>query len=107
MGHVVSLVRVRVKPELRERFLQEIEANALASERDEPGCLQFNVLHSDEDENVYLFLEVYKDEAARQAHRTMPHFAAWHAAGEVLDGRNEVTHWETVFPADSAYWGAS
>ena len=37
-------VKVRVKPEERERFLKAIEVDAIGSERDEPGCLRFNVL---------------------------------------------------------------
>ena len=37
-------VKVRVKPAERERFLKAIEVDALGSERDEPGCLRFNVL---------------------------------------------------------------
>jgi len=45
-GHMLALwVKVRVKPEGRERFLKAIEVDALGSERDEPGCLCFNVLH--------------------------------------------------------------
>ena len=31
-------VKVRVKPEERERFLKAIEVDALGSERDEAGC---------------------------------------------------------------------
>ncbi len=37
-------VKVRVKPKDAQRFLQAIEVDALGSERDEPGCLRFNVL---------------------------------------------------------------
>ena len=37
-------VKVRVKPDARERFLKAIEVDALGSERDEPGCMRFNVL---------------------------------------------------------------
>ena len=39
-------VKVRVKPEERERFLKAIEVDAIGSERDEPGCLRFNVLQT-------------------------------------------------------------
>ena len=46
-------VKVRVKPELRQKFLQAIEVDALGSERDEPGCLRFNVLQDQKDPNVY------------------------------------------------------
>ena len=103
---LVNLVKVRIKPELRQRFLDAIEHDALASERDEPGCLRFNVIQDTQDENVYFFYEVYKDEAALDAHRAAPHFEVWRAASaEVLDGPVERTMCSTVFPADRAYWG--
>ena len=57
-------VKVRVKSEERVRFLKAIEADALGSERDEPGCLRFNVLRDQQDPNVYYFFEVYRNEAA-------------------------------------------
>ena len=66
-------VKVRIKPDQRKKFLDAIEVDALGSERDEPGCLRFNVLQDEKDPNVYYFLEVYKDQAALEAHRTMPH----------------------------------
>jgi len=102
---VAMLVKVRIKPEQRQRFLQAIEADALGSERDEPGCLRFNVLQDAQDANVYYFYEVYKDQAAVEAHRTMPHYAVWRAVADTLDGPTEPTRCTTVFPADRAYWG--
>jgi quinol monooxygenase YgiN len=60
-------VKVRVKAEERERFLTAIGADALGSERDEPGCLRFNVLRDQQDQNVYYFFEVYREEAALEA----------------------------------------
>ena len=97
-------VKVRVKPELRQRFLDAIEVDALGSERDEPGCLRFNVLQDAGDANVYYFFEVYQDEAAVDAHRTTPHYAVWRAAADTLDGPVELTRCQTVFPAAEAYW---
>ena len=102
---LVNLVKVRIKPEQRQRFLQAIEHDALASERNEPGCLRFNVIQDRSDANVYYFYEVYKDDAALEAHRATPHFDVWRAASaEVLDGQPERTQCETVFPTDQAYW---
>lgn len=98
-------VKVRVKPDQRERFLGAIEHDARASERDEPGCLRFNVLQDEKDESVYYFYEVYEDQAALEAHRAMPHYAVWQAAADSLDGPVEATRCRTVFPADRAYWG--
>ena len=98
-------VKVRVKPDQRQRFLKAIEADALGSERDEAGCLRFNVLQDAQDQNVYYFYEVYKDEKALEAHRAAPHYAVWRAAADTLDGPTEPTRCQPVFPADRAYWG--
>jgi autoinducer 2-degrading protein len=97
-------VKVRIKPDQRKRFLDAIEVDALGSERDEPGCARFNVLQDAQDPNVYYFYEVYKDQAALEAHRAMPHYAVWRAAADTLDGPSEPTRCETVFPAAPAYW---
>jgi (4S)-4-hydroxy-5-phosphonooxypentane-2,3-dione isomerase len=97
-------VKVRVKPEQRERFLHAIEVDALGSERDEPGCLRFNVLQDAGDENVYYFYEVYRDEAALATHRQTPHYRVWRAAADTLAGPTEATECRPVFPADGPYW---
>ena len=100
------IVKIRIKPEHRQTFLKAIEVDALGSEGDEPGCLRFNVLQDEADENVYYFYEVYKDEAAVEAHRAAPHYAVWREAAAVaLDGAAEVSRANTLFPAERAYWG--
>ena len=100
-------VKVRIKPDQRKRFLEAIEADALGSERDEPGCYRFNVLQDAQDPNVYFFYEVYKDQAALEAHRKMPHYAKWQAVADTLDGPTEPTRCKTVFPAAAGYWAKS
>ena len=97
-------VKVRVKPEKRQEFLEAIEVDALGSERDEPGCARFNVLQDEADDTVYYFYEVYKDEAALEAHRAAPHYAVWRAAAHTLEGPTERVVCRTVFPADEGYW---
>jgi autoinducer 2-degrading protein len=98
-------VKVRIKPELRQRFLDAIEVDALGSERDEPGCLRFNVLQDEADENVYYFYEVYTGPEALEAHRATPHYAVWRAVADTLDGPAEAIRCHTVFPAARGYWG--
>jgi quinol monooxygenase YgiN len=97
-------VKVRVKADQRDKFLKAIEHDALGSERDEPGCFRFNVLQDEKDPNVYYFYEVYKDQAALEAHRAAPHYAVWRAAADTLDGPTEPTRCTPVFPAAPAYW---
>jgi autoinducer 2-degrading protein len=97
-------VKVRIKPAMRKRFLEAIEVDALGSERDEPGCVRFNVLQDDADENVYYFYEVYLDEASVTAHRAAPHYAVWKSAADTLDGPVERIDCTSVFPSDPKYW---
>ena len=100
-------VKVRIKPDMRDKFLKAIEHDALGSERDEPGCLRFNVLQDEKDADVYYFYEVYKDQAALEAHRAAPHYAVWRAAADTLDGPTEPTRCKPVFPAAAGYWTAN
>ena len=101
---IAKWVKVRVKPDMRQKFLDAIEIDALGSEQDEPGCVRFNVLQDDADENVYYFYEVYRDEAAVEAHRAAPHYAVWKAAADTLDGPTERVECTSVFPTDETYW---
>lgn len=97
-------VKVRIKADLRQEFLDAIEVDAIGSERDEPGCARFNVLQDNSDPDVYYFYEVYRDEAARAEHRAAPHYAVWKAAAHTLDGPTERIETTSVFPADVGYW---
>ena len=97
-------VTVKIKPELRQRFLEAIEDDAVSSVRDEPGCVRFDVLQNQSEPDTYYFYEVYRDPAAHEAHRRTAHFARWdEAAREVL--REPVTRLELtpVFPRDAAW----
>ncbi len=79
-------VSLKVKPDQRERFLSAAEDDSVCSVRDEGGgCLRFDVYQDQADQNHFFFHEVYRDQAALDAHRTMPHFARWSAtSAEVL-----------------------
>jgi autoinducer 2-degrading protein len=74
MIHIV--VRIEPKPEKVEAFLELALFDAQNS-RKEPGCLRFDVLRHNEGPPRFAFYEVYKDEAAVQAHRQTPHYARW------------------------------
>jgi quinol monooxygenase YgiN len=101
---IAKWIKVRVKPDLRQEFLDAIEIDALGSERDEPGCARFNVLQDTADENVYYFYEVYQDNDAVDAHRAAPHYQAWKNAAHTLDGPVERVETRSMFPVDPGYW---
>jgi len=100
---IAKWVTVRIKPERRSDFLAAIETDALGSERDEPGCLRFDVLQDVSDENVYYFYEVYQDEAAAAAHRETPHYAAWRAAADTLAVPGERLECRPIIPDGASY----
>lgn len=101
---VILQVTVQVKPEHVNEFLEVVRYDAEHSEKDEPGCLRFDVIRDNEDQNRFYFYEVYRDEAALEAHRQTPHFKLyaektrpWLAAlPERRLGRN-------VIPSDAAW----
>ena len=75
------IVSLKVKPGQRDRFLAVAEDDSISSVRDEGGgCLRFDVLNDQADENHFFFYEVYRDEAALHAHAQTPHYARWAAA---------------------------
>jgi (4S)-4-hydroxy-5-phosphonooxypentane-2,3-dione isomerase len=71
---VILHVTIQVKSEHVSEFLDVVRYDAEHSEKDEPGCLRFDVIQDRDDMNRFYFYEVYRDEAALEAHRQTPHF---------------------------------
>jgi autoinducer 2-degrading protein len=75
---IALVVSLTVKPDQRQRFLAAAEDDSTCSVRDEGGgCLRFDVLQDQSDENHFIFYEVYRDQAAFEAHQKTPHYARW------------------------------
>ena len=101
---ICMLIEVHVKPSALDEFLEVIKYDAVHSEGDEPGCMRFDVLRDNDDPLKFYFYEVYKDEAARLAHREMPHFAKWAKFTESGLDREIVRHSTTnVYPTDAEW----
>ena len=67
-------VTLDAKPEHAADFLELLRYDAAHSETDEPGCLRFDVIQDRDEANRFYLYEVYRDEAAFEAHRQTPHF---------------------------------
>ena len=95
------VVPLKVKPEMREKFLAAALDDSTCSVRDELGCLRFDVLQDNADPNKFFFYEVYRDEDAFKAHQQTPHYPRWRAAAaEVLVEPTQASRCTTVFPKD-------
>jgi autoinducer 2-degrading protein len=95
------VVPLKVKPEMREKFLAAAQDDSICSVRDEPGCLRFDVLEDEADPNHFLLYEIYRDDAAFQAHREAPHFARWRQVAEGMFTEQVPTRLTLLFPEES------
>jgi quinol monooxygenase YgiN len=77
-GTMIALVvTINIKPEHKKAFMESMLDDARGSNQDEPGCLRFDVLQDSEDPNRIHLYEVYRDQAAWDAHRRAPHYLKW------------------------------
>ena len=81
---LVLMVNVKVKPGRRDEFKGIIRVDAESTSSKEEGNLQFNVIQDNDDPNCFFLYEVYRDQAALEAHRTDL------APGEMVDERRPV-----------------
>ena len=85
MSNLVLVVTVKVRPEYADRLKPAMLENAAESVKEE-NCHQFDVIVSQDDENTFMFYEVYSDEQALADHRQTPHFLNyWNLMQELGD----------------------
>jgi autoinducer 2-degrading protein len=80
---IVQVVYLEVKPEALNEFIGEASANAEES-RKEAGVIQFDLLQQQDSPTRFMLYEVYRDEAALEAHRHTAHFKRWTEVGVPL-----------------------
>ena len=98
------VVKIRVKAEYGEQFLEATWADAVGSEKNEPGCLMFNIVQDTADPCVLYLFEVYQDDKALEAHKKAPHFLEWlQSTKEWLAAPLEVARCATVYPPARAW----
>ena len=102
----VVCVHVHVKSENRADFMRASLENA-ANTVQEPGNLRFDVLQQNDAPDRFMLYEVYRDEAAMQAHKETAHYAAWRdtVADWIAEPRVGVKY-QSLFPEDARQWSA-
>ena len=100
-------VTFNIKPEHIGAFKEACLENARAAIREEPGCFCFN-MHQDAEIPTRFYLhEVYRDEAAFQAHLETPHLNKWRdtvrAGDSFFDDEPQKNIMKTVFPSEQAW----
>lgn len=77
MNEFVLVVDFEVKDGTAEQAIALVSENARNSVENEPGCLQFDVMQAADNPNRILLFEVYKDQAAFEAHGKTEHIKAF------------------------------
>ncbi len=97
-------VKIQIKPEFREKYIEAALGDAVGSTRDEPGCYRFDVLQDSTEPNTIYFYEVYKDEAAFQEHTKQAHMIKWRDTVKDWNAKpTEAVRAHAIFPADEAW----
>jgi len=101
---VILHVTVQIKPEHMAEYLEAVRHDAEHSEKDEPGCLRFDVSQAKDDPNRFYYYEVYRDEAALEAHRQAPLFKLYAEKVQPwLAAPPERRFGKNLIPADAAW----
>jgi quinol monooxygenase YgiN len=83
---ITFTARIRAISGKEEEAKARLREMVEAVEENEPGALAYILHEVDDQPGEFLFYEVYRDEAAREAHDKTPHFENLiNLFGEVLD----------------------
>ena len=102
--YVYNSSDIKIQAEHRDAFLESMLDDARGSVNDEPGCYQFDVIQDSGDPNKIYLYEVYKDEAALNAHLQAPHYIRWRdTVKDWFDGPVVGGSGTNIFP-DNSRW---
>jgi quinol monooxygenase YgiN len=75
---VFHTAHLRCRPDAVDRYKTRLLQHARNSLMLESGgCLRFDVLQNPDDPTLFLLIEIYRDQAALDAHRSSAHFQAY------------------------------
>lgn len=100
ISQVALLAEFEVKAQDLDLFLAAAKRELDAVRANEPGCLWFDVVLFDDGNGRGVFVEVFKDQAAADAHRDTPHFTAFFDEISEMDVSWSARH-GTVLGTDS------
>lgn len=77
--HQVLLVPIQIKPSYKESFIKGIVKHAKNCLDIETGCIEFDIVQDNGDENRIWLYEVYDSEKALEIHTNSYHLNQWHS----------------------------
>jgi quinol monooxygenase YgiN len=94
---LLHTAHLRARPEAVEAYKARLLRHARISLEREPGsCLRFDVHQDRNDPTLFLLIEVYRDEAALEAHRASAHFAEYRRDTDGWVAERQWWYWQTL-----------
>ena len=93
---------INVKPEHVPAFREATIRAARGTVSDEPGVVQFHILTDADTPNRFYYFEIFRDEAAAEAHWETENFQTWWAIveGMLVEATQRISTMRTLFPSD-------
>jgi autoinducer 2-degrading protein len=89
MSKIALVVEFNIKVGQREAFLEIMRGHVAGTKQDEEGCLQFDILIPEDDDNKVMLVEMYLDNTALDIHIASPRLQKTRAAyGDMIESRN-------------------
>ncbi|MET0391167.1 MAG: putative quinol monooxygenase [Polyangiales bacterium] len=92
-------VHIRLKPATSEAFVAATLAHVHESLA-EPGVARFDLVQGIGDPDHFVLVEVYRSQAAIEAHRRSDHHASWLDVVEPLVSEQSSVRYRSAFPDD-------
>ncbi|WP_369988201.1 putative quinol monooxygenase [Pseudomonas xanthosomatis] len=70
------ILKAKTRPEMADAFEQLFRPYVEPS-RQEPGCIEYHMLRDQQDPSLFVFFEVWADQAALDVHSNLPHMQAF------------------------------
>jgi quinol monooxygenase YgiN len=89
---VILAVTIRCKKEKKDEA-KEFFQSFVPRARSEAGCIQYDLMQADDDEQKFYFFEKWADRATFDLHSQQPYLKEFHSRfSELLAQPNEVTY---------------
>ena len=96
-------IQINVKSEFVADFIEATIENARNSIR-EPGIARFDFAQQTEDPTRFVLVEVYRDDAAPEAHRETAHYAKWRdTVAPMMSVPRTGVRFSNLFPEDQEF----
>ena len=95
------MVRLKVKKDRINNFLNEIKINAESSVINETGCRRFDVIQDEEDSSRVALCEIFNDQSSVDNHSSQEHFKKYKEyTTDLLEEDSFFSHCRLVFPIE-------